>query len=393
MAKNYKGVKYALLTYSTENVGDDIQSIAARRFLPRVDYYIDRDQIGEWENNDKNETVKLIANGWYMRDPFKWPPSDKTLDPLLISMYIEPNPVGKNKVVPRNVFLASQSREYLGKYGPVGARDMSTLRFLQNNGIETYFSGCLTLTLQKDPYIKKQDFILAIDVSDKVYKFMQSKTNRKIIRISPYGDFDMPKNSRLIAAEYFLMLYQSAHAVVTTRLHATLPCLALETPVLLIKERGKYNRWRYSGLAELAYNLTPRQYYDHYDEFNLDTPPNNHDNYKIIRRQLIKKCSEFTGYDNQETFLWSDISNMLLNDNYIDLFADSFNKRLPLMLVKQHNEWLEAERQKDVARINEILSENYRLRNDLNAITKDYNIIKKTSVRYMLRKIYRKLHF
>lgn len=56
-------MKYALLTYSTENVGDDIQSIAARRFLPRVDYYIDRDQIGEWENNDKNETVKLIANG------------------------------------------------------------------------------------------------------------------------------------------------------------------------------------------------------------------------------------------------------------------------------------------------------------------------------------------
>lgn len=67
-------MKYALLTYSIENVGDDIQSIAARRFLPRVDYYIDRDQIGEWKNNDKNETVKLIANGWYMRDPFKWPP-------------------------------------------------------------------------------------------------------------------------------------------------------------------------------------------------------------------------------------------------------------------------------------------------------------------------------
>ena len=194
-------------------------------------------------------------------------------------------------------------------------------------------------------------------------------------------------------AEYFLILYQSAHAVVTTRLHATLPCLALETPVLLIKERGKYNRWRYSGLAELVYNLASQQYYDHYDEFNLDTPPDNPDNYKIIRGQLIEKCSEFTGYDNQETFLWSDISNMLLNDNYIDLFADSFNKRLPLMLVKQHNEWLEAERRKDAARINEMLSENCRLCNGLNAIAKDYNSIKKTSIKYMLRKICRKLHF
>ena len=61
MAKSTKKVKYALYKYSTENVGDEIQSIAARRFLPRVDYYIDRDRIGEWKNKNQDETVKLIT--------------------------------------------------------------------------------------------------------------------------------------------------------------------------------------------------------------------------------------------------------------------------------------------------------------------------------------------
>lgn len=35
-------VKYALFSYSTENIGDEIQSIAASRFLPQIDYYINR---------------------------------------------------------------------------------------------------------------------------------------------------------------------------------------------------------------------------------------------------------------------------------------------------------------------------------------------------------------
>ena len=115
MTKSLKKIKYALYKYSTENIGDEIQSIAARRFLPQVDYYIDRDRIGEWKNANQDETVKLIANGWYMRDPFMWPPTDKTLNPLLISMYVEPKQVGNQGVIPRNIFLTNNSKRYLKK--------------------------------------------------------------------------------------------------------------------------------------------------------------------------------------------------------------------------------------------------------------------------------------
>ncbi|MBS8071164.1 hypothetical protein F6P74_06430 [Streptococcus suis] len=42
-------VKYALFSYSTENIGDEIQSIAASRFLPQIDYYINRDYMNDFK--------------------------------------------------------------------------------------------------------------------------------------------------------------------------------------------------------------------------------------------------------------------------------------------------------------------------------------------------------
>ena len=176
-----------------------------------------------------------------MRDPFSWPPHDKFIVPLLISMYIEQNGVGPTLAKPSEIFLAPESRDYLHAYGPVGARDLSTLNYLQMNGIDSYFSGCLTLTLERDNSIQQQDYILAVDISDSEYEVLLTKTSRPIIRMSPFGDFNLGTNERMRTAELFLCVYQSAHAVVTTRLHALLPCLALDTPVLLIKEPGKYD--------------------------------------------------------------------------------------------------------------------------------------------------------
>lgn len=369
--------KYALLTYSTENVGDNIQSIASRRFLPRVDYYIDRDRIGEWKNENQNETVKLIANGWYMRDPFKWPPTDKTLDPLLISMYVEPKKVSSGSI-PQEVFQTDESKEYLRKFGPVGARDKSTLEYFKKNDVEAYFSGCITLTLQRDPNIKKADYILAVDISDKLYEYLLQKTDRKIIRMSPYGDFYLPEQSRFVVAEYFLYLYQSAYAVVTTRLHSVLPSMALETPVILIKDDKNYDPVRYAGLDELTRSAMESEYLNNYELFNLDEPPKNPTRYLKIRKDLIKRCSEYTGFDNNKTFLTINPKQLIDDENFISVFTDSFSKRSSSMI----NGW----------KVNELREYSDQLANNLQKIQNaydglvyDYNSIKYTSLSYLTR--------
>lgn len=121
-------VEFGYMSYHTINIGDDIQSIAAKRFLPKNCTGIDRESIGVF-----NQNIKAIVNGWYMHTtanspkwhrPFVrtpeecWPPSP-TIDPLLISIHFT------KAFLP---FAFSQDGvEYLKKHGPVGARDYHTL--------------------------------------------------------------------------------------------------------------------------------------------------------------------------------------------------------------------------------------------------------------------------
>ena len=63
-------MKYGLLVYiDTENLGDDIQSFAARRFLPRIDYVVDRERLDTFKT-ETDEPVSVIMNAWYMHKKF-----------------------------------------------------------------------------------------------------------------------------------------------------------------------------------------------------------------------------------------------------------------------------------------------------------------------------------
>ena len=329
--------KYALYEYSTTNIGDEIQSIAARRFLPKVDYYIDRDKVGGWKNKNKDEQVKLICNGWYMSNPFQWPIKDQSISPLLVSMFIY------TKV--RDVFSSRQSIDYLNNNAPVGARDMGTEKYLNSIGVNTYFSACLTLTLQKDHNIKKQDYILAVTVSDNVYNEIKKRTNRPVLRFDTHA-FYSDRDEKFRLAEKFLYLYQSAHCVVTTRLHAMLPCLAFETPVLHINDAGSVkmdDASRYAGLSGLTNNLTEEEFLQSPDKYDIENPLKNPRKYKKIRAKLIETCKKFTGYDNDKTFARS-----------IDFSKFDFAECLDIILYNQDREILNAIRQKDEAEISYI---------------------------------------
>ena len=149
-----KDFYYGLLKYSSINIGDEIQSIAALRFLPSIDKLVHRESISKYRADKK---TKLIMNAWWMWRPNFFPPS-KDIEPLLISMYINTDI--------RNKFLQDKTKKYLIENGPVGCRDKFTAEYLNNNGIPAYFSGCLTLTLQRNPKLKRKDYILTVDLPE-----------------------------------------------------------------------------------------------------------------------------------------------------------------------------------------------------------------------------------
>ena len=341
-------MKYGLFKYETENIGDEIQSIAARRFLPSVDAYIDRDRLGEY---CPDEETKIIANGWFMHAPYQWPPKSGKVIPLTVSMYIDQ---ADSKVL--DTFFSDTSIKYLNDHGPVGARDLSTLELLQKHGVESYFSGCMTLTLQRDPSIPKGDFVLAVDVPQSVVEMVQSHTGRSVIHASPYFDANMSQDDRFQLAEYFLYLYQSAAAVISTRLHAMLPALALETPVFLVKDRSKYDEKRYAGLAELVNSATDEEYLNDYSLFDVDAPKKNPESYLKIRERLIEKAANFTGFDSDSSFRTVDFSHIADNESYIRLFTRGFHSLNRELLLEGDKKWLQ-EQCDDLRRIRQHLDE------------------------------------
>ncbi|GHU78902.1 hypothetical protein AGMMS49992_30290 [Clostridia bacterium] len=108
--------KYGLLSYKGWNIGDDIQSLAAKRFLPRVDYSIMRDTSVIQLGND--ESVSMILNAFWGSSTGLFV-STPSIKPLLVSMHWD------------NSAFRSLSKynalNFLQKLGSVGCRDKVTL--------------------------------------------------------------------------------------------------------------------------------------------------------------------------------------------------------------------------------------------------------------------------
>jgi hypothetical protein len=119
-------IKYAALSYSgTTNLGDEIQTIAALRFLPRVDAWVDRERLDEFSSSTPH---KIILNGWFLHRPEHWPPS-QCLRPLIISFHLtRETHRGYNElmIAPSLTVLSQEGIKYLRNYEPIGTRDLDT---------------------------------------------------------------------------------------------------------------------------------------------------------------------------------------------------------------------------------------------------------------------------
>jgi hypothetical protein len=100
-----QSAKFFLMSYNaTNNIGDEIQSLAARQFLPRVDYFVDRERTNSFRAPHP-APVWGIMNGWFCHHSQNWPPSE-SISPFFVSMHIVPYPIpiGVN-TTPREVVL------------------------------------------------------------------------------------------------------------------------------------------------------------------------------------------------------------------------------------------------------------------------------------------------
>ena len=226
-----------------------------------------------------------------MYHKYNWPPSPYIL-PFFISMHISKT----DFYMIEDDFLDSDSAEYFKKYGMIGCRDKSTLELLHARGIEAYFSGCLTLTIEKKKNVSKRDIIYCVDVEEDVVSKIkamgeQYKVERITHDIKPEKDkFDWKIRKNRV--EELLEKYQSAKCVITTRLHCALPCLALETPVLLIYNEEDYFKNRMEEFLPFLYHCSKEEFLKGCD-YDINHPPENRKNYLVTKRKLEAEVRGF----------------------------------------------------------------------------------------------------
>jgi len=283
-------VKFGLVVYKqTDNIGDDILSYAGSRFLPQIDYVIDREQLDVFVP-DQQEQVSAIMNGWFLYQKSHWPPSPY-INPLFVGIHFSDN----QSYGITDEYLDGKGREYLKKYAPIGCRDNSTLKKMEKREIPADFSGCMTLTLSPFSDVEYHGKYILVDVSNDVYEKVVQEVGAEQVEVVTHnivpdqGEKSWKERSELV--ETFLKRYQGAKAVITTRLHCALPCLALGTPVLLLIEDNEDTRSRIGTYREYVHNCSPSEFLN--DEFDWKHSFQNPKNHLELREKLIQRCQNF----------------------------------------------------------------------------------------------------
>lgn len=337
-------MNYKLLAVNSEssvNIGDFIQSVAAAQFLPSIDGFVQREKLKEYDR----EEAAIIMNGWYIHHVEQWPPSPKIL-PLFVAFHIN--------IKAKNELLSLDSLAYLKKYEPIGCRDMATKRILEENGVRSYFSGCLTLTLgyrYKDSvkngkyyfvdayygekwnvkstfsaflyylFHKKEIDIIALKHPDK-RNFLNKRIHLSVFYRAYLEIFDKQilLNAEYIShtcsrfnngcineekyyfdyAEGLVKKYAKAKLVVTSRIHSALPCLGLDTPVLYVynKQQHEADNCRMGGLLDLFHviywNGKKLEFSKDFGEVITEKSQIvNKANWKPLSDKLILKCKRW----------------------------------------------------------------------------------------------------
>ena len=279
-------MRFGLLAHGTSgNLGDHVQSLAARQFLPRVDCIVERERMHEVAGVGP---IKLIMNGWWMKTPDHWPPPPNII-PLFVSFHITTGPA-------RAAMLSEKSLEYLRRHEPIGCRDLGTASLLRDAGIDAYFSGCLTMTFPRRPREAAGE-VLFVDpfrghfcdawlgvegptgtslgrqpVADGDGLVQEIRDQKRLARIAGMPEAwcddarlasaltrrDASHDVKFEQAAALLEQFAAARLIVTSRLHAALPATAMGVPCLFVLKDEATRPEPASVLSDHGHDCTRR---------------------------------------------------------------------------------------------------------------------------------------
>jgi len=329
------------------NIGDCIQNIAVENLYKEFGIkekdilLINRDEIHEYTG----EEAVLLMQGWFgnVHNVFslKIPPKIK---PLYIGFHLN----DYNSC--RQRFLDENLPQCMKEFQPIGCRDRNTRYFLASCGLDTYFSGCLTLTYPKRKKLETQKKIFIVDVTEEVEKIIpdkiKAKADRSISHKYSYKELpvtyeetlDFEKKAREILERY----QKEAKLVITSKIHCAMPCVAMGIPVVFIHEQADNIRF------DVLNGIIPRYSIKSKNWINWNPKPVDIEDLKQVIKQNVfyrleqysKKYSIVVNRNEQNYENVSDKLNRITEKynkryiikNYFDFF-ETINNELMMFFI------------------------------------------------------------
>jgi len=279
----------------SKNIGDYIQTKAVIDLVgSRNIKILDRENLDNYNDN----VIKTIINGWFMESPENWPPSEK-IKPLFISFHLNPSIQVE--------LLKDKSLKYFKRHEPIGCRDTYTRDILLKKGINAFYSSCITTTIDRNNYLKSKtqsEGIIVIGAFDRLKPTLDYKSSFKLLlSILKYPlkkidyslklfqfnrhlnnqDFKIKRYNQLtkkpikshneglkLAAEMLEKIAES-EVMITSRIHAALPALAMGLKVIFIDQGLDHvnHKHRLSGLTNYFTCVNLKDFF----MINLDNIP------------------------------------------------------------------------------------------------------------------------
>ncbi len=245
-------MKYAILTYSHRpmrpgsknmlNLGDPIQCYAMRYLFGRMGVRdSDLVEISRYHTKDyAGEEVILPFNAFNMiynqfGHPYGTLPVSPKITPVFISFHLHTRRFEEEII------------DNLKAHQPIGCRDEETMINMRRHGLLAYMTGCVTALLpsrSKEPKVPKTFFV---DVPNSLMEHIPTALLQNAEFVHHQIPFERSSDSEFMTEEEYHRFYgmgvaqleryrEEATLIVTSRLHAAAPCMAMGIPVILVSD-------------------------------------------------------------------------------------------------------------------------------------------------------------
>lgn len=222
----------------TVNVGDIFQFLTIEYIYQKMDIA-------------KDEIIRLSVDelstyqGEYVILPLNWNIFDKgfmldgkiMISPRVIPVFLAVTICSMHY---KEEYFNDYNISYLKKYEPIGCRDEYTMQILRQHGIEAYLNGCLTAVLPQRSKDINADKIFVVDAPAEIRDYMPKHLFEECEILTQQYYYASDVSTEVIIDEVkkqYMRYAAEAKLVITSRLHAASPCMAMGIPVVFVKEK------------------------------------------------------------------------------------------------------------------------------------------------------------